>query len=106
VSVLLEKQFRHVSLTMELVWQGFGMGYQFVWGDAFRDPRATFPYSHPKSLHTKRLAVDLPAFRDGKYLTETKQYEPLGEVWESLGGTWGGRFDDGNHFSLEHDGMR
>lgn len=33
----------------------------------------------------------------------------LGQYWESLGGSWGGRFKsrpDGNHFSLEHDGVR
>ncbi|HBJ0947911.1 TPA: M15 family metallopeptidase, partial [Escherichia coli] len=32
-----------------------------------------------------------------------------GEYWESLGGSWGGRFKsrpDGNHFSLEHNGVR
>ncbi|HAO1973206.1 TPA: M15 family peptidase, partial [Escherichia coli] len=31
-----------------------------------------------------------------------------GEYWESIGGTWGGRFSraDGNHFSLEHNGVK
>jgi hypothetical protein len=35
-------------------------------------------------------------------------YRPLGEKWEAMGGTWGGRFShpDGNHFSLEHEGVR
>jgi hypothetical protein len=26
--------------------------------------------------------------------------------WESIGGSWGGRFNDGNHYSLEHRGMK
>jgi len=30
----------------------------------------------------------------------------LGLYWESIGGSWGGRFGDGNHFSLEHEGRR
>ena len=30
----------------------------------------------------------------------------LGEWWESQGGTWGGRFRDGNHYGLEHDGAK
>lgn len=61
------------------------------------------------SLHTQRLAVDLNLFVNGKYMTDTKDYLPLGEYWETLGGTWGGRFKsrpDGNHFSLEHNGVR
>ncbi|MGO3686517.1 MAG: M15 family metallopeptidase, partial [Proteus vulgaris] len=44
-----------------------------------------------------------------KYLTATSDYKELGEYWESLGGSWGGRFKtrpDGNHFSLEHNGVR
>ncbi|EJY8354924.1 M15 family metallopeptidase, partial [Cronobacter sakazakii] len=48
-------------------------------------------------------------FINGKYATRTEDYLPLGEYWESLGGSWGGRFKtnpDGNHFSLEHNGVR
>jgi hypothetical protein len=30
----------------------------------------------------------------------------LGLKWESMGGSWGGRFNDGNHYSLEHEGRR
>ncbi len=55
-----------------------------------------------RSWHYKRLALDLNAFdKDGNYLTETEDHRPLGEYWESIGGTWGGRFKnpDGNHYS-------
>jgi len=48
---------------------------------------------------TKRLAIDLNLFKDGEYLTDTEDHRFLGEFWESLGGTWGGRWDDGNHYS-------
>jgi len=30
----------------------------------------------------------------------------LGEYWESIGGSWGGRFGDGNHYSLKYKGRR
>lgn len=61
------------------------------------------------SLHCQRLAVDFNLFINGEYQTRTEAYRELGEYWESLGGAWGGRFKnrpDGNHFSLEHDGVR
>jgi hypothetical protein len=75
-------------------------GYELTFGDAFRDPRATFPYGSEKSFHKKRLAIDFNLFKDGKYLTSTDDHLPLGEYWESLGGSWGGRWGDGNHYSL------
>ena len=80
------------------------MGFDITLGDAYRDPRC--PYGRPKSLHKKRLAIDLNLFKDGVYLTSTDDHLPLGEYWESIGGSWGGRFNDGNHYSLAHDGMR
>ena len=58
------------------------------------------------SLHYIGLAKDINLFKDGIYLTETKDHEPLGKFWESIGGTWGGRFNDGNHYSLEHNGKK
>lgn len=58
------------------------------------------------SLHGDRLAVDLNLYIDGHYQETTEAYRPLGEKWESLGGTWGGRFGDGNHFSLAFDGRK
>jgi hypothetical protein len=79
-------------------------GYDVTLGDAFRDPRVK--YGHKDSLHRKRLAIDLNLFKDGKYLDKTDDHLPLGQFWESIGGSWGGRFNDGNHYSLEHEGMR
>lgn len=62
------------------------------------------------SLHCLSLAADLAIFDSmGKYLQDTKDYEFAGKYWESLGGSWGGRFKtnpDGNHFSLAYQGVR
>jgi len=82
------------------------IGFEVTFGDAYRDPRAEFPYGQPRSLHKSRLAIDLNVFRDGEYLQKTEDYSALGDFWESIGGSWGGRFGDGNHFSLAHDGRK
>jgi D-alanyl-D-alanine carboxypeptidase-like protein len=58
------------------------------------------------SLHEIGLAIDLNLFRDGKYLDKTEDHRRLGERWEAMGGAWGGRFGDGNHYSLEHEGRK
>ncbi len=59
-----------------------------------------------ESLHEKRLAIDLHLFKDGVYLSKTEDHLPLGLYWESIGGTWGGRFNDGNHYSLAFGGKK
>jgi hypothetical protein len=63
------------------------------------------------SLHLLKLAVDLNLFISGVYQTATEAYKPLGEKWKSMHPLcrWGGDFvsrPDGNHFSLEHNGVR
>lgn len=62
------------------------------------------------TLHERGLAVDLKLFIHGVYMTESKDYLPLGEFWESLDPLccWGGRFSkpDGNHFSLTDGGIK
>jgi hypothetical protein len=62
----------------------------------------------PNSLHYKGLAQDVLLYKNGSYLVKTEDYETLGVFWESLGGSWGGRFrePDGNHFSIEWEGVR
>jgi hypothetical protein len=98
-------------MVAQLINHAYLMGYQLTFGDAYRDPRATFPYSHPRSLHKSRLAIDLNLFKQDasgrwRYLRSTEAHRPLGEYWESIGGTWGGRDnDDGNHYSIAHGGM-
>ena len=72
-------------------------GYEITFGDAYAQSGHI-----DGSFHYKRLAIDLNLFKDGEYLTETQDHRPLGLFWESIGGTWGGRFEkpDGNHYSL------
>lgn len=100
---------RLVGLLIEYAYQN---GYELTFGDAYRDPRlhgemgVKKSYSSAKSVHKLRLAVDFNLFKDGKYMTATEDYTKLGVYWESLGGSWGGRFNDGNHFSLEHEGCK
>jgi hypothetical protein len=65
-------------------------------------------YSHPSSNHKQRLAIDFNLFKDGVFLQGTEDHRPLGEYWESLDPLcrWGGRFNDGNHYSIEHEGIK
>lgn len=79
----------------------YEMGYEITVGDAFAKTG-----HRDGSLHYLKLAIDLNLFKDGKYLRSTESHRPLGEFWESIGGTWGGRFNDGNHYSLEHQGRK
>lgn len=89
-------------------------GYELTFGDAFRDPRLHGElgekkgYSAANSNHKIRLAVDFNLFKDGKFLTSTEDHKKLGEFWESIGGSWGGRFSspDGNHYSVEWRGRK
>lgn len=97
-------QVTFVWMLARLIDHAKSLGYELTMGDAYRDPRV--PYGHPTSLHKQRLALDLNLFKDGVYLTTTEDHRPLGEWWESIGGTWGGRFQDGNHYSLAYGGMR
>lgn len=65
------------------------------------------------SKHLSKKAVDFNLFKDGVYLTRTKDYQFLGEYWVSLHpkNRWGGdwdkdgditdqKFHDGNHFEM------
>jgi len=87
-SELLQLQWKFSRMTAKLLQQANALGYEVAFGEAFRDPRA----------------IDLLLFKDGVYLTDTQDYAPLGVWWEQQGGAWGGRFSDGNHFSLAYQG--
>ena len=83
-----------------MVW-AHEQGYEFTFGDANAKTGHTL-----NSFHYKRLAVDINLFIKGVYQKTTAAHKPIGEKWEQLGGTWGGRFvdskgkgRDGNHYS-------
>jgi len=107
-----QKQRRFTRMIADLIRFAYDNGYELTFGDAYRDPRVhgdvgqKLSYSSANSLHKERLAVDFNLFRNGQFLTGTEDHRPLGEYWESIGGTWGGRFNDGNHYSLEHGGRK
>ena len=98
---LRQKQSRFVQMVSLLIQFTYWMGYELTFGDAW-----TKEGHSKKSLHYDRLAIDLNLFKDGRYLSSTESHLPLGEFWELIGGTWGGRFEDGNHYSLEHNGRK
>lgn len=60
------------------------------------------------SCHKIKLAFDINLFKNGQYLQTTEDHKPLGEKWESMHPlcSWGGHFNDGNHYSFAHDGKR
>ncbi len=107
-----DKQRLFSMLLAELVLWAYDEGYEITYGDFYRDPRvhgqvgSKQSYSSSASCHKSRLAGDLNLFKDGKYLTSTEDHRPLGEKWESMNELcrWGGHFNDGNHYSFEHNG--
>ena len=106
-----QAQRRFARMVARLIDQAHEMGFAVTLGDAYRDPRVFGAmgdrkgYGESRSAHKQRLAIDLNLFAGGRYLTSTDDHQPLGEWWERQGGTWGGRFNDGNHYSLRFNGI-
>ena len=101
MSELLEKQFALTRMIPKLLAEIHDNGYECTFGDAWaRD-------GHMKnSLHYIRLAIDINLFLNGKYLTKCEDHEQFGIFWESIGGTWGGRFGDANHYSIKYENRK
>lgn len=108
---LQEKQTKFALNVSALIKFIFDIGYQCTLGEAERtkeqaELNAKTGKGIANSLHCKRLAIDLNLFKDGKYLTEKKDYEQAGVFWERLhpDNRWGGRFTklvDSNHFEMQ-----
>lgn len=100
---LRQKQSRFVRLIAKLILKAEELGYELTFGESYDDDGI----GHMRnSNHYIRLAQDFNLFKQGKYLSKTEDHKALGEYWESLAPDcrWGGRFSDGNHYSLEHEG--
>jgi hypothetical protein len=76
-------------------------GYQVTLGETIRTQAQADIYAKKgigirDSNHCYRLAIDLNLFKDGKYLTQEKDYKFAGVYWQSLNkfNEWGGRFKD------------
>ena len=92
---LRQKQSRFVRMVALLILYAYELGYELSFGDA------SATRGHKKnSFHYRQLAIDLNLFKDGEYLKATGAHLELGRFWEKIGGTWGGRWDDGNHYSF------
>jgi hypothetical protein len=109
-----QRQRLFTTLVAKLIVKAGELGFELTFGDAYRDPRVHGPvgtklgYGNPNSNHKNRLAVDFNLFKGGVFLQTSVDHKPLGEFWESLHPLckWGGRFNDGNHYSLEFNGMK
>jgi hypothetical protein len=109
-----EKQRLFMRLLPRLLDKAHELGFEVTGGDLYRDPRVhgdlgvRKSYSHPNSAHKVRLAIDLNLFREGEFLQMTEDHRELGEWWEKQHELcrWGGRFNDGNHYSVEHNGVK
>jgi len=107
-----EKQELFARLTPSLYAKAHELGFEIRKGDAFRDPRVHGKfgekkgYGHKNSCHKLKLAEDLNLFKDGQWQTQTSDNLELGVWWEEQHELcrWGGRFNDGNHYSLTHWG--
>lgn len=93
---LREKQSKFVRMVSVLIMYAESEDFELTFGDAY----ATMGHKDD-SLHYHRLAIDLNLFKDGVCLTKTEDHRQLGEFWEMMGGMWGGRHGDGNHYALE-----
>jgi hypothetical protein len=95
---LSEKQRLFTLMVARLIEFVYGTGLELTMGHVWRDTetqRRLVEQGLSKTMNSKhcdRLAVDLNLFVNGEYATEREAYRPLGELWERLGGRWGGRF--------------
>lgn len=110
---LRQKQSLFVRLVADLVKYATQRGYELTYGETYRTPEQAILNAKAgkgikNSVHCERIAVDFNLFRDGNFLPHSESHKPLGEYWESLHplARWGGRFQDGNHYSLEHEGRK
>lgn len=110
---LREQQHLFAQLAAELIRKAAELGYEVTLGEAWRSPHEARRLAGTRrgirrSLHCDRLAIDLNLFKDGEYLTSTEAHRALGEWWETVHPLcrWGGRFNDGNHYSLEWEGRK
>ena len=110
-----EKQQQFVVMIAQLILWCDREGYKLTFGEAYRTPEqaqwnAERGIGITNSLHARRLAIDLNLFIEGVYQTTTESHRPLGEKWKSMHELcrWGGDFakPDGNHYSMEHEGVK
>lgn len=113
---LRQKQSIFARLVPSLINKAYELGYEITLGEAYRSPEEAerlykLGLGKKNSLHIIKLAIDINLFKDGVYLSSTEAHRELGEFWESLSTEqyeccWGGRFSDGNHYSIRHSNRK
>lgn len=105
-STLGEKQELFALLAYKLQGHILESGYDIRLGHAYRCENCVMGAKN--SNHKIKLAIDINLFKDGKFLQLTEDHKIFGEWWEKQHPLccWGGRFNDGNHYSLEHGGRK
>lgn len=101
-----KKQELFARLVPRLIDKAHELGFEIRLGHVMRCQNC--PVGRRTSLHKSKLAIDLNLFKDGDFMTSTEDHRELGEWWEQQHElcSWGGRFQDGNHYSLTHQGRR
>ena len=97
-----EKQELFSELVVKLLRKMHREGYKTRLGHAYRtDPK------YKRRCHNMKIALDVNLFKNGEYLSSTSSHRRFGEWWERQHELcrWGGRFNDGNHYSITHRGM-
>lgn len=110
---LIELQRLFCSMVPALIEKAIELGFTPRFGEAWRPPEmaalnAKKGVGTKTSLHIDRLAIDLLLDKDGVYQKTTEAHRELGEWWERQHPLcrWGGRFGDGNHYSVTYQGRR
>lgn len=70
---------------------------------AYITGKSRLPAAKPgTSKHERGLAFDLviPSLSRLSVPEMTRAMAPIGELWEAMGGRWGGRFNDPVHFEV------
>lgn len=103
---LRDKQALFARLLGLLIKEAYARGFELTLGEGWRPPEMVKIYADDgrgsgRSLHPDRLAQDLNLFKDGVWLKSTEWWERLNPLCR-----WGGRFGDGNHYSVEHEGRK
>ena len=117
-----DKQRLFAKLMGEFIVWCYAQDYEITFGEFERPGWVADIYAEQgkgirNTLHRLRLAGDINLFTDlslesdeNIYQKDSEAYRPLGEKWKSMNPLcrWGGDFSkpDGNHFSIEHEGVR
>lgn len=108
MSATVDLQTKFLLNVCKLIEFATSRGYQVTGGELERTAEQAAIYAKSgvgivNSKHCQRRAIDLNFYLKGDLKADKVSLEAIGKYWESLGGTWGGRFtklDDSRHFEM------